>query len=152
MSARTPDEERPDEIVETDDGAERIGDEEIGDDVDAEEGDPDADDYADEDDADEDADADEDWSDEEDAADEFDEGLPDDELEETLENEAELERDADDPADDVADIRTPLTEPDALVSRLRLIGEQPLAERAESLTQLHDELRSRLESGDPSPR
>ncbi len=39
----------------------------------------------------------------------------------------------------------------ALLSRLRLIEAQPLADRAEALSQLHDELRMRLESGD-APR
>ncbi len=39
----------------------------------------------------------------------------------------------------------------ALLSRLRLIEDQPLADRAEALSQLHDELRMRLESGD-APR
>lgn len=42
-------------------------------------------------------------------------------------------------------------EPSALVSRLRLIEDQPLADRAAALAQLHDELRARLEAGD-SPR
>jgi hypothetical protein len=42
-------------------------------------------------------------------------------------------------------------EPSALVSRLRVIEDQPLADRAAALAQLHDELRSRLESGD-TPR
>lgn len=122
MSARTPDEDLPDEVVETDDGTVEVDDD----------------------------------AEPEDEADLVDEGLPDDELEESLENEMEFERDTDadehDEDRDEIDIRTPLTEPDALVSRLRLIGEQPLAERAESLTQLHDELRARLESGDPTPR
>jgi len=39
----------------------------------------------------------------------------------------------------------------ALLSRLRLIEDQPLADRAEALSQLHDELRTRLEAGD-APR
>jgi hypothetical protein len=42
-------------------------------------------------------------------------------------------------------------EPSALVSRLRVIEDQPLGTRADALTQLHDELRARLESGD-APR
>ncbi len=42
-------------------------------------------------------------------------------------------------------------EPSALLSRLRVIEDQPLADRAAALTQLHDELRARLESGD-APR
>jgi len=43
------------------------------------------------------------------------------------------------------------SEPSALVSRLRVIEDQPLADRAEALAQVHDELRARLESGD-APR
>ncbi len=43
------------------------------------------------------------------------------------------------------------SEPSALLSRLRLIEDQPLADRAGALAQLHDELRARLESGD-APR
>lgn len=39
-------------------------------------------------------------------------------------------------------------EPSALVSRLRVIEDQPLADRAAALAQIHDELRARLESGD----
>ena len=42
-------------------------------------------------------------------------------------------------------------ETDALLSRLRLIEDQPLADRAEALSQVHDELRTRLEAGD-APR
>lgn len=42
-------------------------------------------------------------------------------------------------------------EPSALLSRLRVIEDQPLADRAAALGQLHDELRARLESGD-APR
>lgn len=42
-------------------------------------------------------------------------------------------------------------EPTALVSRLRVIEDQPLADRAAALAQLHDELRARLEAGD-APR
>jgi len=42
-------------------------------------------------------------------------------------------------------------EPSALVSRLRVIEDQPLADRAAALAQVHDELRARLESGD-APR
>ncbi|MBI5160209.1 MAG: hypothetical protein HY996_02145, partial [Micrococcales bacterium] len=37
---------------------------------------------------------------------------------------------------------------DGLLSRLALIADQPLSERADALAQLHDELRSRLEAGD----
>jgi hypothetical protein len=39
-------------------------------------------------------------------------------------------------------------EPSALLSRLRVIEDQPLDRRAEALAQLHDELRAQLESGD----
>jgi hypothetical protein len=41
-------------------------------------------------------------------------------------------------------------EPSALLSRLRVIEDQPLETRAESLAQLHDELRAQLEAGDPA--
>jgi hypothetical protein len=37
---------------------------------------------------------------------------------------------------------------DALVSRLRLIEDQPLASRAAAFAQINDELQARLESGD----
>lgn len=39
----------------------------------------------------------------------------------------------------------------ALLSRLRVIEDQPLASRAEALAQLHDELRAQLEAGDAPP-
>ena len=39
-------------------------------------------------------------------------------------------------------------EPSALLTRLRVIEDQPLDTRAEALAQLHDELRAQLESGD----
>ncbi len=39
-------------------------------------------------------------------------------------------------------------EPSALLSRLRVIEDQPLGTRAESLAQVHDELRAQLEAGD----
>ena len=39
-------------------------------------------------------------------------------------------------------------EPSALLTRLRVIEDQPLETRAEALAQLHDELRAQLESGD----
>lgn len=39
----------------------------------------------------------------------------------------------------------------ALVSRLRVIEDQPLETRAASLAQLHDELRAMLEAGDAPP-
>lgn len=42
------------------------------------------------------------------------------------------------------------TENDALLSRLRLIEDQPLESRAAAFAQVHDELQSRLESGDSS--
>lgn len=44
------------------------------------------------------------------------------------------------------------SETDALLSRLRLIEDQPLESRAAAFAQLHDELQSRLEGGDaPAP-
>jgi hypothetical protein len=39
-------------------------------------------------------------------------------------------------------------EPDALLSRLRLIEDQPLDSRAAAFAQLQDELHHRLEGGD----
>ena len=39
---------------------------------------------------------------------------------------------------------------DALLSRLRVIEDQPLETRAAAFAQLHDELQSRLEGGDSS--
>jgi len=42
-------------------------------------------------------------------------------------------------------------EGDALLSRLRVIEDQPLETRAEHLTQIYEELRARLESGDVRP-
>ena len=59
-------------------------------------------------------------------------------------DDAELHQDADaatpaPPADE---------EPSALLSRLRVIEDQPLESRAEALAQLHDELRAQLEAGD----
>lgn len=39
-------------------------------------------------------------------------------------------------------------EPSALLTRLRVIEDQPLETRAEALAQVHDELRAQLESGD----
>jgi hypothetical protein len=41
---------------------------------------------------------------------------------------------------------------DELISRLRVIEEQPLAARAESYAALHDELAQRLESGPENAR
>lgn len=53
---------------------------------------------------------------------------------------------------DVTDVPQPAdAEPSALVSRLRVIEDQPLEHRADALAQVHDELRARLESGD-APR
>ena len=40
---------------------------------------------------------------------------------------------------------------DALLSRLRLIEDQPLEARAAAFAQLHDELQVRLEGGDAPP-
>ncbi|MET0976311.1 MAG: hypothetical protein ABWX82_11640 [Leifsonia sp.] len=37
---------------------------------------------------------------------------------------------------------------DGLLPRLRVIEDQPLAERASAYVQLHDQLRDRLEGGD----
>jgi len=42
-------------------------------------------------------------------------------------------------------------EPSALVTRLRVIEDQPLESRAEALAQVHEELRSMLEAGDARP-
>jgi hypothetical protein len=39
---------------------------------------------------------------------------------------------------------------DALLSRLQVIEDQPLAERAPAFVQLHDELRTALEGADAS--
>lgn len=39
---------------------------------------------------------------------------------------------------------------DALVSRVRLIEDQPIEQRAESYAQLYEELRTELENADPS--
>lgn len=41
---------------------------------------------------------------------------------------------------------------DGLVSRLRVIEDQPLDSRAHAFAQLHDELQSRLASGDSPQR
>ncbi len=40
------------------------------------------------------------------------------------------------------------SETDALLSRVRLIEDQPLESRAAAFAQVHDELQSRLEGGD----
>ncbi len=54
--------------------------------------------------------------------------------------------------DQGADAAAPPTgaaeEPSALLSRLRVIEDQPLESRADALAQLHDELRAQLEAGD----
>lgn len=42
----------------------------------------------------------------------------------------------------------PGEEPSALVTRLRVIEDQPLDARAEALAQVHEELRAMLEAGD----
>lgn len=42
-------------------------------------------------------------------------------------------------------------EPSALLSRVRVIEDQPLETRAEALAQIHDELRTMLEAGDVRP-
>ncbi|MGK2855427.1 MAG: hypothetical protein ACSLE3_15195 [Microbacteriaceae bacterium] len=42
-------------------------------------------------------------------------------------------------------------ERDALLSRLRVIEDQPLAARAAAYGQLHDELQAALEDGDQAP-
>jgi hypothetical protein len=42
-------------------------------------------------------------------------------------------------------------EPSALVTRLRVIEDQPLDTRAEALAQVHEELRAMLEAGDARP-
>ncbi len=44
------------------------------------------------------------------------------------------------------------TETDALLSRLRVIEDQPLDSRAQAFSQLYDELQARLEGGDTLPR
>ena len=41
-------------------------------------------------------------------------------------------------------------EPNALLSRLRVIEQQPLESRADALAQLHDQLKAELEAGDPA--
>ncbi len=46
----------------------------------------------------------------------------------------------------------PDSEPDALLSRLKVIEDQPLADRAAALAQGHDELRTALEAGDAARR
>ena len=65
-------------------------------------------------------------------------------------DEAELDDDAGVEATAEAMTETPARdeEPSALLSRLRVIEDQPLEARAEALAQLHDELRAQLEAGD----
>ncbi len=46
------------------------------------------------------------------------------------------------------DTPTPAPETDALLSRLKVIEDQPLDSRAEAFAQLHRELQHRLEAGD----
>ncbi len=46
------------------------------------------------------------------------------------------------------DTPTPALETDALLSRLKVIEDQPLDSRAEAFAQLHRELQHRLEAGD----
>jgi hypothetical protein len=51
----------------------------------------------------------------------------------------------------MSDTENPATrdeEPSALVTRLRVIEDQPLESRAEALAQVHEELRAMLEAGD----
>ncbi len=50
--------------------------------------------------------------------------------------------------DSVAGAAVTEGEPAALLSRLRVIEDQPLQARAEALNQIHDELRAQLEAGD----
>jgi hypothetical protein len=50
--------------------------------------------------------------------------------------------------DPVQPASEPASEPDALLSRLRVIDDQPLESRAAAFRQLHDELQHRLEGGD----
>ncbi len=41
---------------------------------------------------------------------------------------------------------------DGLLPKLRLIEDQPLADRADAFTQIHDQLKSQLEGGDAPQR
>jgi hypothetical protein len=52
---------------------------------------------------------------------------------------------------DTNDADTDGIETDALLSRLRLIEDQPLESRANAFAQINEELQARLENGD-SPR
>lgn len=60
-------------------------------------------------------------------------------------------RDVTEPTAETPPSPSAAAEPSALVSRLRVIEDQPLADRAAALAQLQQELRARLESGD-APR
>ena len=53
--------------------------------------------------------------------------------------------------DPTADSASRDEEPSALVTRLRVIEDQPLDTRAAALAQVHDELRAMLEAGDARP-
>jgi len=60
--------------------------------------------------------------------------------------------DAETTASGAASAGADASETDALLSRLRLIEDQPLESRAAAFAQLHDELQTRLEGGDtPAP-
>jgi hypothetical protein len=48
----------------------------------------------------------------------------------------------------VSDIDSNDTDTDALLSRLRVIEDQPLESRAAAFAQINDELQARLEGGD----
>jgi hypothetical protein len=52
----------------------------------------------------------------------------------------------------MSDIDGSEDETDALLSRLRLIEDQPLESRAASFAQVHDQLQRRLEGGDSPAR
>lgn len=56
------------------------------------------------------------------------------------------------PPADAADETDELAPEDGLLSRLRLIEDQPLERRAEAFALVHDELRTALESGEPGDR
>ena len=58
--------------------------------------------------------------------------------------------DAELPADERLDAELP-DDASALLSRLRVIEDQPLETRAEHLAQIYDELRATLEAGDARP-
>lgn len=52
----------------------------------------------------------------------------------------------------MTDTAAPRDDNDALLSRLRLIEDQPLEGRAEALVQIHDELQTTLDAGDQQPK